>query len=77
MNGPPYWTLRGVGWAVGEGLTIGVLQNGQWSVAVLIVGELVVVQTLVELVRTDQSRRPGWRICRHESRVRVKLEAED
>lgn len=59
-----------MGGALGEGLTVGVLQNGQRSVAVLVVGELVVVQTLVELVGTDQSRRPGRRICSHESRVR-------
>lgn len=71
MNGPPHirpWVVWGG--ALGEGLTIGVLQNGQRSVAVLVVGELVVVQTLVELVGTDQSRRPGRRICSHESRVR-------
>lgn len=44
-------------------LTIGVLKDGQGSVAVFIMGELVIVQTLVKFIRSDQGWCPRWGIC--------------
>lgn len=44
-------------------LTIWILEDGQRSIAVLIMGKLVVIQTLVEFVRADQGRCPRRGIC--------------
>lgn len=46
-----------------EVLTVWILEDGQRSVAVLIMGKLVVIQTLVEFVRADQGRCPRRGIC--------------
>lgn len=43
--------------------TVGILEDGQGSVAVLIMGELVIVETLVKLIGSDQGRCPRWGIC--------------
>lgn len=48
-------------------LTIGILKDGQRSVAVFVMGELVIVQTLVEFIRSDQSWCPRRRICINET----------
>lgn len=52
-------------------LTIGVLKDGQGSVAVFIMGELVIVQTLVKLIRSDQGWCPRWGICVKDKRNRL------
>lgn len=44
-------------------LTIGVLKDGQGSVAVFVMGELVIVQTLVKFIGSDQGGRPRWGVC--------------
>lgn len=46
-----------------QDLTIWILKDGQGSVAVFFMGELIVIQTLVKLIRADQSWCPRRGIC--------------
>lgn len=43
--------------------TIWILEDGECAVAVFIVGELVIVETLVKFIRSDQGWRPRRGIC--------------
>ena len=44
-------------------LTIWILKDGQGAVTVFIVGEFVIIQTLVKFIRADQGWCPRRRIC--------------
>jgi len=46
-----------------QGLTVWILKDGQGSVAVFFMGELVIIQTLVKFIRADQGWCPRRGIC--------------
>ena len=50
-------------WVRHRVLTIWILEDGQGPVAVFFMGELVIIQTLVEFIGADQRRSAGRGIC--------------